>query len=249
MTESKLYSVVVPVYGSSGSLPQIATGVKAVFQELPGKDYELIFVNDCSPNRDTAPTLQRIFEDDPHVTIITLSKNFGQQAATLCGIHQANGDFIITMDDDLQHRPEHIPLLMKYETHDAVIASFSHKKHSMSRRLASKLKGWFDHMIIKKPRHIELTAFRLINSSIAQGLREAQTPFPFIPAILFGITSDIVNVTVEHYDRLDGESQYTFWKMVRLFSNLLINNSYLLLRVLGIIGIGGFACSSLLSIY
>ena len=245
----KLYSIVIPVYGTSQSLIDIAERTKAVFNMLPGKKYELIFVNDCSPNKDTEPTLQFIFKNDPNVTVISFGKNFGQQAATLCGIHHARGDFIITMDDDLQHKPEDIPSLIEIENHDAVIAFFSHKKHPFLKRFASSLKGWFDYIILKKPKHIKLTSFRMIKRCIADGLKDCQTPYPFIPAMLFRMTSDIVNVNVQHHDRLDGDSQYTFWKMVCVFSNLLINNSYLLLRAIGFIGFGGFAFSVLLSVY
>ena len=249
MSNCKLYSIVIPVYGTTQSLVEIAERVKVVFQELPGKSYELIFVNDCSSHDGTAPTLQSLYQHDPNVCIITLSRNFGQQSATLCGIHHAKGDFIITMDDDLQHKPEAIPLLIENEVHDVVIASFEHKKHPPLKRFASKLKGWFDYIILKKPKHLHLTAFRLISRCVADGLKECQTPYPFISAMIFRITTDIVNVNVQHHSRSDGHSQYTYWKMIRVFSNLLINNSYLLLRVLGFIGFSGFFLTLVISAY
>jgi len=249
MTESKLYSIVIPVYGTAESLIEIAERVRTVFGTLPGRDYELIFVNDASPNPETAPVLNRLFQTDQKIVIITFNKNFGQQAATLCGIQHASGDWIITMDDDLQHAPEDIPSMIEYEGHDAVVASFQQKKHSLFKNISSNLKGWFDYIILKKPKHLKLTSFRLINRRIVDGLRSCQTPYPFIPAMLFRITSDIINVDVEHYKRMEGNSQYTFWKMVSIFSNLLINNSYLLLRVLGIVGVSGFVASILFSVY
>lgn len=249
MKNCKLYSIVIPVYGTTRSLIEIAERIKLVFKNLPGREYELIFVNDCSPNKETEPTLQKIYENDPNVSVITFCKNFGQQSATLCGIHHAKGDYILTMDDDLQHKPEHIPLLIENEDHDAVIASFPDKKHSALKRIASKIKGWFDYIILKKPKHIQLTSFRMVKRCIANGLCACQTPYPFIPAMLFRVTSDVVNVDVQHDTRLYGHSQYTIWKMVSIFSNLLINNSYLLLRALGIVGIGGFLLSVMLSSY
>lgn len=249
MAQLKLYSIVIPVYGTSSSLAALAERIKAVFKTLPASDYELIFVNDCSPKSDTEPTLQLIYEKDPNVSVITFGRNFGQQAATLCGIHHARGDFVLTMDDDLQHKPEDIPLLIQEGGHDAVIASFPSKKHGIFKQLASRLKGWFDRIIIKKPKHLQLTSFRLFNRHIVEGIKNSQTPYPFIPAMLFRVTVDVVNVDVQHHDRIDGHSQYTLWKMVRLFSNLLINNSYLLLRALGVIGICGFVLSILFSIY
>ena len=249
MQQQILYSIVIPVYGTSQSLIELAKGIDAEFHQFDLKDYELVFVNDCSPNRETEPTLKHIFENNQRVKVISLSRNFGQQAATLCGISHALGDFVITMDDDLQHRPEHIKLFFEYEFHDVVIASFPEKKHSIFKRMTSDFKGWFDYIILKKPKHIQLTAFRMIKRHIAEGLSECNTPYPFIPAIIFDLTIDIVNVQIPHYDRLEGKSQYSVWKMLRLFSNLLINNSYLLLRILGIVGISGFLMSLMISFY
>jgi dolichol-phosphate mannosyltransferase/undecaprenyl-phosphate 4-deoxy-4-formamido-L-arabinose transferase len=240
---------VVPVFGTAQSLVELAGRIKTVFADMPEKSYELIFVNDSSPHAQTETTLEQLYECDPAVTVVTLSKNFGQQAATLCGIDHARGDFIITMDDDLQHRPEDIPQLMACESHDAVIASFQQKKHSLFKRTASRLKGWFDQIILNKPKHIQLTAFRLINRNVINGLKSCQTPYPLISAMLFRITTDIVNVTIEHHHRYEGHSQYTLWKLIKLFSNLIINNSYLMLRILGFIGIGGFGLSLLFSMY
>lgn len=246
---SKRYSIIIPVYGTTRSLTELADRIDAVFRSLHEKTYELIFINDCSPNPDTDKTLQHLHEANPNVSVITFGKNFGQQAATLCGIHHARGDFVITMDDDLQHKPEDIPLLIQKEDHDAVIASFAVKKHPAAKQLASKLKGWFDRIILKKPKNLQLTSFRLFNRNIIDGLKNCQTPYPFIPAMLFRLTADVVNVEVGHYNRLDGHSQYTLWKMVSIFSNLLINNSYLLLKALGVIGIGGLILSILFSSY
>ena len=244
-----LYSIVIPVYGTSQSLIELTKGIDSEFNQHDLKDYELIFVNDCSPNRETEPTLRDIFKQNKRVKVISLSRNYGQQAATLCGIAHATGDFVITMDDDLQHRPEHIKLFFEFDAHDVVIASFTEKKHTLFKRMASDLKGWFDFIILKKPKHLKLTAFRMMKRHIAKGLSECITPYPFIPAIIFDLTNDIVNVKVPHYDRMDGDSQYSLWKMLKLFSNLLINNSYLLLRILGVVGFSGFLLSLIISSY
>lgn len=249
MENRTLYSIIIPVYGTSDSLTEISRRIDATFSSMDSKCYEIIFVNDGSKNTNTKHVLNEVFLSNSNVSVITFSKNFGQQAATLCGIRHAKGDYIITMDDDLQHIPESIPLLMSMQDHDVVIASFPDKKHSLFKKVTSNLKGWFDYIILKKPKAIKLSSFRLLSKNIAEGLDTSQTPYPFIPAMLFRITSDIVNVTINHNRRHEGSSQYTLWKMIRLFSNLIINNSFLLLRSLGIIGIGGFFMSLLFSLY
>ena len=234
---NELVSIVVPVYGSTESLEKLAAGIDAVFHDIEF-DYELIFVDDASPNANqTWKTLERLNSQYGAIKCFRLMRNFGQQAATLCGIKHAQGDYIITMDDDLQHRPEDIPGLLEYRDHDVVIAKFKEKKHNWFKRLTSNIKGYFDRKIIGKPKDIKLSPFRLINASIAECMFLRNSPYPFIPALLFYVTKDVVNVEVEHYSRMQGRSNYTLLKMIQLFSNLMINNSSLLLRYIGYMGL------------
>ena len=232
-----LFSIIVPVYKSTASLKELSTRTKAVFDTIEDAEHELIFINDSPFSKDTVRYLQELSDDDEKIVVIELMKNFGQQAATLCGIEHARGDYIITMDDDLQHAPEDIIHLMEKQEHDVVIARFKDKKHSFFKRITSEIKSYFDYLILGKPKHIRLTSFRLINADIAKMMFKRKTPYPFIPALLFSITDDIVNVELEHHARQDGESHYTFIKMLQVFSNLIINNSSFLLRVIGYIGI------------
>lgn len=235
---SKLkYSIVVPVYKSAVSLFELEERLDAVFSKIPGADYELIFVNDSPSFKKTADTLETIAHRNPRVMVIELMKNFGQQPATLCGVEHASGDYIITMDDDLQHFPEDIPILLSMSDHDVVIANFKAKKHSLFKRFGSEVKGYFDHIILGKPKSIKLSPFRLIKASIAKLMFKRKTPYPFIPALLFDITDDIVNVDINHHSRRDGSSHYTLVKMIGVFSNLLINNSSFLLRMMGYLGL------------
>jgi len=111
MTEP-VYSVVVPVFNSSLSLKELYAGLQAVFGKT-GKDFEVIFVDDASSDN-SWEVLSGIKSNDPgHVTAIALSRNFGQHNATLCGMSYAKGDFIVTIDDDLQVLPEEIIRLME----------------------------------------------------------------------------------------------------------------------------------------
>ena len=234
---STLYSIVVPVYNTSRSLIELTQRLKAVFTETIKENFEIIYVDDASPNFETWETLRKVASEETNVTVIRLMQNYGQQSATLCGIENAKGDFVITMDDDLQHKPEDIPLLIKEQNHDIVIARFRNKKHSFFKRFTSDIKGWFDEKLIKKPSHIKLSSFRLINKRVAEGILQINTVNPFIPALLFNISRDIVNVETSHQERKEGNTGYNPIKMVKVFSNLIINNSSLLLKISGLTGI------------
>ncbi|RMH69101.1 MAG: glycosyltransferase [Gemmatimonadetes bacterium] len=246
---STLYSIVVPVYNTAQSLVELSDRVHAVFEQLPAADYELIFIDDASPSPETWRVLTQLAQSNSHIRIIQLMRNFGQQAATLCGMARARGDYIITMDDDLQHYPEDIPKLIAQQHHDIVIIEFRKKYHSAFKRITSKLKGWFDHILIGKPKHIQLSSFRLIRRSVIDAMLTIHTPNPFIPALMFYVSKDIVGVPAEHGKRKEGKTGYTFGKLVRVFSNLIINNSAFLLKSIGYIGITISLFSFLLALY
>lgn len=230
-------SIVIPVYKSTTTLKDIADRIELVFLDLEEWDYEIVFVNDSPLFSETADCLQAICCNSSKVVVVELMKNSGQQPATLCGIAHADGDYVLTMDDDLQHAPEEIPLLLERSQHDAVIARFLSKKHPFFNRFTSRIKGYFDTVVLGKPKGVVLSPFRLIKARVAKLMLERNTPYPFIPALLFEITGDIVNVDLEHFARVSGKSHYTFSKRLGVFSNLIINNSSLLLRLVGLSGI------------
>jgi len=232
-----LYSIVVPVYKSSKSLVGLAMRMKNTFLKIKNADYELIFINDSPFEAKTVSILQQLSAEDENVLVIELARNFGQQAATLCGVECARGDYIITMDDDLQHAPEDIIHLIKKQNHDVVMAKFKVVKHSLFKRITSELKSYVEYKVLNKPRSLKLSSFRLFKASIAKNMFLRKTPFPFIPAILFSLTIDIVNVEVEHHVRKHGVTNYTFGKMLQVFNNLLFNNSSILLRGVGYMGV------------
>ena len=106
-----LYSVVVPVYNSEHTLTELYTRLEKVFRETVQEPFELILVDDGSKDR-SYQIMEELRQKDPRVKIIQMARNFGQHPALLCGFSHAEGDFIITMDDDLQHPPEEIPKLI-----------------------------------------------------------------------------------------------------------------------------------------
>lgn len=242
-------SIIVPVYNSDQSLPELTARCKTTLQSL-GVSFELIFVDDASSNDNTWKMLKSITKTESNwVTAIKLSKNFGQQAATLCGLKIAKGQHAITMDDDLQHAPEDIPLLWSLKKHDIVIGAIQEKKHSGWRNACSKVKGYFDFKLLGKPKNITLSPYRMLSRLVINGILEQNSIYPFIPAMMFSISKDIVNITITHATRKYGASTYTLKKMISMFGNLMINNSSYLLHLIGRIGVLTFFFTSALGIY
>jgi dolichol-phosphate mannosyltransferase/undecaprenyl-phosphate 4-deoxy-4-formamido-L-arabinose transferase len=232
---ARLISIVIPVYNSP-AIDVLIDGIDAQFRDRPDR-HEIILVDDASTDPRTWPILERIARSRAHVRAVQLTRNYGQQAATLCGLAEARGEIVITMDDDLEHDPRDLGALLAAADHDIVIAQFEEKQHRWGRRLGSRIKGWFDQIVIGKPKGLQLSSFRALSRSVVEGVVTVRTPNPFIAALMFHISTDVVGVPARHARRHSGRSGYTFRALLRLFSNLIINNSSILLRTVAYTGL------------
>jgi glycosyltransferase involved in cell wall biosynthesis len=230
------YSVVVPVYESADSVVSLVQRTVVVFETLVRQPYEIILVDDGSQATRTWPTLLHIARERPGVVrAFRLMRNYGKSSAILCGLKQARGQWIITIDDDLQQRPEDIPQLILHESHDVVVANFAQRHHSRFVVATSWIKSQFDRLILQLP--CRMSPLKLIRASVVQAMLLLQTNRPFIPAMLAHVTTDIYPVVVPHAASSHGRSRYNLLRRLRQMSDLLIGNSNLLLRCVG--GIGG----------
>ncbi len=127
-----LYSVVVPVYNSEHTLEELYRRLEKVFREVIKEDFELILVDDGSKDR-SFEVMTELRNKDQRVRIIQMARNFGQHPALLCGFAHVRGDFVVTMDDDLQHQPEELPKMVNVMNErddvDVIIASYEGRKH------------------------------------------------------------------------------------------------------------------------
>lgn len=229
-----LISIVIPVYNSLVTA-EIVDRLDAVFAARDER-HEIIFVDDFSPDARVWPDLAGLAARHPHVRALQLTRNFGQHAATLCGLAEARGDLIATMDDDLEHRPEDLPRLLAKSDHDVVLAQLRLKQHTVVNRIGSRIKARFDSWILGKPRDIRFSSYRVLNRIVVDGMLSIRTVRPFLPALILHVTKDLAGVDILHGARRSGRSSYTLAKRLRLFSDLLIHNSSLVLRLVGQVG-------------
>lgn len=239
------YSVVIPVYNTSQILFELCERIDNIFESI-NESYEIILIDDHSPKVETWSTLEKIYEINKNVIVAQLLRNFGQQAATMCGLSLATGEYIITMDDDLQHDPKDIPKLIKYQNHKIVIAHLIDKKHNFAKKFTSRLKERFDRIIFKKPKNIQLSAFRLIHREIIDVMLLIKTPTPYISDLMFFASKDVKGIQIKHNKRKEGVSGYSFLKLIKLFSYLIINHSSIALRIIGQFGFLIFSVSLIL---
>ena len=243
-------SIVVPVYNSENIVSQT---VEEIIKESEKSrlNFEIILVNDGSKDNSWS-VIKNLALSHKQVKAINLIKNFGQHNAVLCGFQHATGDFVVTMDDDMQNPPsEIIKLINKIEEgdYDLVFGKFREKKHPFYRKLGSKLINYLNEKIFKKPKEITLTNFRIIRKDVIKRVLSHNTAYPYIPGLLLMYSTNIANVTVEHQERAEGKSNYTLKKIFSLMSNLLINYSSFPLKVLSTIGLIVSGISFFLGLY
>ncbi len=231
MDPSVTYSVVIPVYNSTSSLPELVHRIHQVFLSDVKDTYEIILVDDGSTNDETWKQIEFLVKEYSQVRAYQLMRNFGKNAALLCGMESSKGNYVIMLDDDLQHQPEDIPTFLAQKEHDVVIGAFLNKECSLVKKVTSEINGWFEVQLLGKPRLIKSSPFRMVTKQVVQAMLAMKTSYPSIPAMMYSVTRDVVNVRVTHSARVHGESGYTMVKMGATLSNMIINNSSLLLRI------------------
>ncbi|MCH2110762.1 MAG: glycosyltransferase [Polyangiaceae bacterium] len=234
-------SVVIPVYRSADCLAELMRQLDEELGKLTAvSDFEVICVNDASPDSswEVLSNLQKQFS---WLVAINLMNNVGQMKATLCGLEQARGDLILTMDDDIQHRPDQISKLfdqlLSRPDLDCVLGFFPQKRHARYRNLGSEFIAWMNRHEFKLPKHLKTSSFRLMRRSVVNSTLKHQTANPDISVLIYSSTSRIENVPIEHNERFAGESTYTVAKQVQLAWDNICNVSVIPLRLVAISGV------------
>ena len=229
-----VYSLVIPVYKSELIIEKTISRIIG-FSELKGFKIELVLVNDGSPDKSWS-IIETAAQNDSRIKAINLLKNYGQHTAVYCGIKESMGDFIITMDDDLQNPPEELHHLIEkiHEGYDLVFAEFNQKMHAGFRKLGTRLVSYLNNKIFGKPKDLKLTNFRIFTRATANRLIAYKTNYPYIPGLLLMSASKMANVKTEHHAREIGSSNYTLMRILKLMARLLFNySSYPLKMVSG----------------
>lgn len=228
-------SVIVPVYGGSDALPELCSRLATTMQQA-GLRYEAILVDDRGRS-EAWGVIRSIAAADPHVTGLRLGRNFGQHAATICGIAHARGEWIVTMDDDLEHPPEAIPSLLAAgdEDHPLVYGAFEKRTHAAYRNWSSELM----RRMLKRAfpdLNEDYCSFRAIHAPLARQLDRFGLNRPYIDGMLSWLTGSVRTVNVPHEQRQYGKSTYTVRKLFSHALNIFVTFSHLPLRIVTVCG-------------
>ncbi len=235
-------SVVVPAFHSAGALTALADRVAAVF-EFAGIAYELVIVDDGS-NDGTWEEVTALAIGGSPVRGLRLARNSGQHNALLAGVRAARRERIVTLDDDLQYRPESIPTLLEAQDRgaDLVYGAVAKPKHGRVRGLLTRVSKWAMRIATGEPLVNSISAFRAFRTDLRDSFSGFDSPYVSLDALLFWLTSRIVEVPVPHDPRLQGHSGYSLRSLVRHALTITVGFSSRPLRAASLVG---FACTAL----
>ena len=224
-------SIVTPVYGCSACLNQLHARLEAILTTITS-DYEIIMVNDGSPD-DAWETIKLLVDKDKKVKGVNLSRNYGQHKAITAGLDFADGDWVVVMDCDLQDQPEEIVKLYQeaLKGFDIVFGRRDQRKDSIFKRLSSKaFYKVYDYFTESK---IDNTVanFSIISSKVVRTLRLLREQDRSYPLFANWVGFNRSHVNIEHAQRKNGKSSYTFQKLVNLAIESIVSQSNKPLRL------------------
>lgn len=243
-------SVCIPCYRSAKTLPKVVAAIREEFAKHEGYEYQMILVNDGSPDN-TFEVITQLCEEDENIIGMNLSRNHGQASAKIAALRYATGDALVYMDDDGQHPAEGIFRLVSKveEGYDVVYAHFQKKKTSVFKKLTSDLHNKIAEWTGNKPKGIHRSSFVAWSRFALECVKNYHSPFPSAGAYLLCVTDKFANVEMEHKKRIEGSSGYTLKKLVGLWLNSFTNFSIVPLRLASFVGVSCAGIGFLFGIY
>ena len=224
-------SIVIPVYNGADSIAELVAALEHL--DIDG-GHEIVLVNDGS--RDNSLAVCRALVEQAHVpiTLVHLSRNYGEHNAVMAGLRHARGAHVITMDDDLQNPPEEVERLLAFAQqsgHEVVYTYYEEKRHALWRNLGSRFTNWVASFVLDKPKGFYLSSFRCMSAFVVREITRYEGPFPYVDGLILQVTQDIDRLLVTHLPRAVGRSNYTLRRLMRLWLSMFVNFSVMPLRL------------------
>ncbi|MCR5657640.1 MAG: glycosyltransferase family 2 protein [Butyrivibrio sp.] len=217
---NKLVSFVIPCYRSEKTIEDVILEIEGAMDMLPLYGYEIILVNDCSPDN-TWDKICELAKSHDEIRGFSLARNFGQHAALMAGLNKSKGDIIVCLDDDGQTPADEVgKLLYQIEAGaDVVYARYSHKKHNLFRNFGTAMNEWMAHVMLGKPKDLFVSSYFAARRYVVDEMIKYKSSYPYVIGLVLRTTRKIVNVDVTHRSRTVGSSGYTFSKLMGLWIN------------------------------
>ena len=247
---SKLVSFVIPCYRSEQTIGGVVEEINSTMADLPQYNYEIILVNDASPDN-TFEAIRDLCQKQSNICGINLAKNFGQHAALMAGFHYVHGEIVVCLDDDGQTPANEVGKLLNgiEEGADVVYARYATKQHSAFRNFGSKVNELMTRVMLGKPKELYISSYFAAKRFVVEEMTRYQNPYPYVIGLVLRSTKKIINVEVTHREREVGTSGYTIGKLLNLWFNGFTAFSVKPLRLATVMGIASACVGFLYGIY
>jgi len=244
------FSILVPVFNSEQSLGLVIEGVRDVFSDI-GSSYELVLVDDGSTDRSWEIIEQEHPKGD--ICAVRLTKNQGHSVALKRGLEFCQGQWVVTMDDDLQHPPSELPKLInaarEMEDVDVIMGAYDSQRGQLHKSLGARLYQYVLRNAFSLPDDLVITSFRAIHRRVVDEIVARNIASPHAGFMILAASSRIVNVEVVRHPRRYGESGMSMKKSITALVDSLLLNSELPLKVIGFGGLSMSLLALLLAAY
>ena len=231
-------SIVIPVYRGANTIGQVVAELSAL---QPEGGLEIILVNDGSPDNSAEICQSLLPNATVPITYIEHARNYGEHNAVMTGLRRARGNYVITMDDDLQNPAEEVVNLYDHARKggwDAVYTRYATKQHAAWRNLGSRFANAVADRLLDKPQGLYLSSFRCMARLVVESVTRYTGPYPYVDGLIMQVTQRIDSVEVRHLPRIEGRSNYNLRRLIRLWLNLATSFSLAPLRLATFLGIG-----------
>ncbi len=219
-------SFVIPCYKSEGSVGLVIDEIEEVVSERPEFDYEIVAVNDCSPDS-TLDVIRSIAETNEHVIAIDLAKNGGRHNALMCGCHYVTGDYVVFTDDDQQCPMNNLwdlldPLIKEEGDgggFDVSIARYPKKTQSAWKNFGSGVNDAVATWLLGKSPDLKFSNFSAMKRFVKDEVIRYTNPYPYLSGLMISSTKRVCNVDMEERERTIGTGNYSFKKSLSLWMN------------------------------
>ena len=230
-------SLVIPCYRSEDTIETVLQEIEATMSKRPEFTYQVVLVNDSSPDN-LSKKLGELIGKFQNVDVVEFTKNFGQHAALMCGLRQANGDIVVCLDDDGQTPADQVfDLVDKInDGFDVVYANYPQLKKTFFRNFGTVVNNLMAELLISKPKDIMMTSYFCMNRVIVDEVIKYTNAYPYVGGLVLRSTNNIGKVMVNHRDRFNGTSGYTFKSLLGLWLNGFTAFSVKPLRLASLLG-------------
>jgi len=227
-----LISIVVPVYKAEYSLNELYRRLKEALETITVSDFEIILVEDCGGDR-SWEMIEFLAQQDPRVKGLQFSRNFGQHYGITAGLDHSCGDWVVVMDCDLQDRPEEIPRLYAkaQDGYDVVLARRGARRDPLLKRLSSQLFYRLFSYLSDMDYDGDTGNFRIMSRKVVENLRHMREQLRFFGGLVQWLGFPTASIEVQHAERFEGKSTYTFAKLWKLATETIIAYSDKPLRI------------------